>query len=242
MTALPSSPTPPPVEWDVRPPPGGSGDGGPSWLDDIHRFRARVLYDGGLRPSFRADDGSYRDVDPVDVAAHHVKASDGGDIVGSFRVLPLAGAAVGLGERLLGGDGMERLLATVGCRREEAWEGGGWVVDPARRGTGLGLRLLAAGIAEAERLGLPVVIGAAGVRYGQYRTLARVGCRRVPGFDVVPVPELADDLTMVYAVSRALPSSFRCLVARAEADIRVRGLTNDADPVVVPCRPSRRAS
>jgi hypothetical protein len=207
--------TGPALAWDVHSPPAPVADGEAGWLQAVEAFRGRVLYDGGRRPRFRDADGSFADPDPADGDAYHVVASAGDDIVGCFRVIPLARSSSGLCERLLGTDELEGVLDRLGVEREEAAEGGGWAVDPAYRKHGLGIRLWAMGVALSERLGMDVVLGAAGTRYGQFRLLARTGVRPVPGLDGYEVPEYADELQLVFYEPPAATPRFRALVDEA---------------------------
>lgn len=148
-----------------------------------------MLFAGGLRPSFRDADGCYRDPDPADADAYHVAVSDSAGVQATFRALPLEQSHNGLCEPLLEGAGLDRLLRTVGASREDAWEGGGWAVDPAARSEGLGIRVLAAGVAVAERLGLRTMVGAAGTSTASTTSSSRSGtarcrastCCRCPG-------------------------------------------------------------
>jgi len=188
----------------------------------VRAFRAQVLFDHGRRPHFLATTGQYSDPDPADRDAYHVIASSDDGIAGCFRVLPLADAHAGLCERLVGGDRLDDVLHRLGTDRTRVSEGGGWAVDPHHRGQGLGLRLLATGVAMAERLGLEGMIGASGVRFGQCRLLERTGSRPVPFLDLLPVPWLADDVRVMFAWTRALRPDFRDLVREAGTEMGLR--------------------
>ena len=206
------------LAWEVCLPPRADSEP-PSWLDGLEAFRARVLYDGGRRPNFKTADGRFVDDDPVDLDAYHVIASSDDGIAGCFRVVPLATSQTALSERLLGAEGLDRTLARLGVVRAQATEGGGWAVDPSFRRQGLGVRLLATGVAVAERLGLEVMLGPSGVRDGQYRTLAKIGWRPVPGLRLMPVPKLADEICIGFAATMATSPRFRALVDEAAAGI-----------------------
>lgn len=192
------------------------------WLDEVETFRARMFYDKGRRPCFRADDGQFVDPDPADLQAYHVIASSDDGLVGCFRVMPLQDGTSGLCERLLGTAGLEDVLARLGVDRAKASEGGGWVVDPSYRRQGLGVRILATGVAVAERLGLKIMLGAVGVRYGQYCLAARLGWRPVPGIDPLPAPEFADEVCLVFAATQATTPRFRALVSEAGVEMGLR--------------------
>ena len=190
--------------WTVHTPPGAERS-----LVEIARFRGEVLYDGGRRPTYRLPDGRCVDPDPSDRDAYHVTASTSSGLIGVMRVVPLRATDQGVCQRLLGSDGLGRLLTTVGADRASTWEGSGWAVEAAHRTNGVGLALLAAGTALARRLELRVAIGAAGVRYGQYARIRRAGYRPVPGFDPLPVAKFADEVRMVWGADEHLATEFR---------------------------------
>ncbi|MGH8908431.1 MAG: GNAT family N-acetyltransferase [Egibacteraceae bacterium] len=217
MSAAPSLTA---LAWDVCPPPAPGCR--PVWLDEVEAFRGRVLYDSGRRPGFLAGDGRCVDPDPGDRDAYHVIASSDDGIVGCFRVIALATAHSGVCEGLLGTQRLEDVLRALGTDRGRVSEGGGWAVDPGYRGQGLGLRLLATGVAVAERLGLTTMLGASGVSDGQCRTLAKVGGRPVPGIDLVGVPRLADDIRIMYTSAAAATPRFRALVNEAGIEMGLR--------------------
>ena len=186
----------------------------PGWLAELRRFRAEMLYADGLRPAFRGSDGIFCDDDPSDPFAYHVVAIDDGKPIATFRVLRLTATHSGVCERLLGTDVLNQWLSKLGIDRAQAWEGSGWAVQPTRRGSGVGLRTLAAGEAVATQLGLTQGIGATGTRYGQLQRVLSAGYRPVPGLDPIPVPTLADDIQIVYGTLTALRPTFRALVTQ----------------------------
>lgn len=206
-----------PIGWEIFPPPASEND--PSWLAEIRSFRARVLFSGGLRPSFRGADGSYHDPDPADQSAYHVVASTDQGIVASFRVIP--DVHLGLCRDLIGTDGLNHVCRILAGNRKEAWEGGGWTVASSQQGNGLGIRALASGVALAEHLGLRLMLGAAGVHHGQLTKLIRAGFRPTPGFQLIHVPKFVDQVRIVYAVTRATDAGFRELVKDAAKSIRM---------------------
>lgn len=198
--------------WSVR------GPGGP--VDDVRAFRARVLHDGGRRPGFRTADGRYDDPDPIDEHAHHVVVTVDGAIAGVLRVVPLDTTDRGFCDRLLGPARVEEILARAGTHRAAVWEGSGWAADPGRRSGLLGARVLAAGTAVAEALGRTHLLGAAGVRGGQYLRVRQLGYRAAEGVGPVPLPRMADEVRIVCGPSATTAPGFRALVARAAAELR----------------------
>lgn len=192
--------------------------GGP--LDGIRTFRARVLHDGGRRPTFRTADGRFADPDPIDEHAHHVVASADGRIVGTLRLLLLDATDRAFCDRLLGRERVDEILAGAGTHRGAVWEGSGWAVDPRRRTGAFGARVLAAGTAVAEALGRTHLIGAAGVRFGQYLRVRQLGYPAAAGIGPVALPRMADEVRIVCGPSATTTPAFRALVARAAAALR----------------------
>jgi GNAT superfamily N-acetyltransferase len=156
-----------------------------------------VLYDGGRRPGFRAVDGRFWDPDPVDLHAYHVLARREGELLGAIRLMPLTSSQPGTLERLLGADRLDRVLADLGATRPETVEGGGWVVVPGARGSGVAKRLVAGTVALAWHLGARLWVGAAGTRDGQVLPVARLGVRFIPGVETMPLPGYADEVRLV---------------------------------------------
>ncbi len=206
--------------WTVHVPPSVDGS-----LAEIAEFHGEVLYDGGRRPSYRRPDGRCADPDPSDRDAYHVTASTSAGLAGVLRVAPLRATGQGVCQRLLGSDGLGRLLATIGADRASTWEGSGWAVRASHRSNGLGRGLLAAGAALAARLELRVAIGAAGVRYGQYARIRQAGYRAVPGFGPLPVAKFADEVRMVWGADDHLAADFRELVEAVGDQLTWPGLS-----------------
>jgi hypothetical protein len=205
------------LRWHVHPPVAGPGDGRsgvPEWLTELRRFRAEVLWSGGLRPAFRDTDGGFRDDDPIDLHSYHVVTTDGGEPIATLRVVPIA-AGSGFCDRLLGRAVVDRLLDQLGTDRDDTWEGSGWAVQPSRRRAAMGARVLAAGSAVARELGLHTAIGAAGSRYGQLVRILAAGYRRAEGAEPVPVSSLADDVYLVHGTLDTLRPGFQALVEQA---------------------------
>jgi hypothetical protein len=201
--------------WQVHLPiAADSGDGRwhgpvPGWLAELRRFRAEMLYADGLRPKYRALDGTYRDDDPCDPFSYQVVGWLDDVPVATMRVVPLAATRAGMCERLLGTSVLEPVLDVIGADRATTCEGSGWAVHAGRRGAAMGMRSLAAGIAVARVLGMRTMVGAVGIRYGAlYRALS-VGYRRAPGVDPVPVPALVDDVQLIHMTFDDLRPGFR---------------------------------
>jgi hypothetical protein len=199
-------------DWHVLAPPT-SGTPGPV-LDAVRRFRGRLLFDDGLRPSFAGGPDGPRDDDPADLGAHHVVAVDGDEPCSALRVLPLDEGPAGFCDRLLGAGATARLLDRLDVPLDGAWEGSGWAVRPGPGRARMAAETLAAGVAVARELGRETLVGASGTRYGQLHRVLSAGFRRAPGVDPVTVPELADDLQIVLGHVDTLRPEFRSLVDR----------------------------
>jgi hypothetical protein len=208
----------PTTRWLVHPPvahDSGTGrwDGEiPEWLVQLRRFRAEVLHADGLRPSYRAADGTFHDDDPCDPFAYHVVALSDGALTATLRIVPLGETSTGVCDRLLGTDAVDKALAELGVDRSEACEGSGWAVHARRRRAAMGVRSLAAAPAVTGALGLRVMIGAVGVRYGALYRVLSAGYQRTPGFAPVEVPTFADEVQLVHMTFDKLRPSFRARV------------------------------
>jgi hypothetical protein len=89
--------------------------------------------------------------------------------------MPLTSSQPGTLERLLGADRLERVLADLGATRPETVEGGGWVVVPGARGSGVAKRLAAGTVALAWHLGARLWVGAAEFHGPASEMAARLG-------------------------------------------------------------------
>ena len=213
---------PPVLRWLVYPPPARKPDWAgfaPGWLLELQRFRGEVLYNNGLRPAFQTPDGQLSDPNPADPYAYHIIARTTDEVVASLRVIPLTCTDQGFCEQLLGPDGLRRLMRTIGCSRNQVWEGSGWAVCQSWRNASIGSQAVAAGFAVAGKLQLPVAIGASGTRYGQLNHVLTMGYREVPGFGLLPAPTLSDDIRLVYGAFTTLRPAFRDLVDRVAGQL-----------------------
>jgi predicted N-acetyltransferase YhbS len=179
----------------------------PSWLAQLRSFRARVLWDSGRRPTFRAPAGDFVDPDEIDLCAYHLimresaDSADGHDgaldgvdgaVVACLRSSPL--------ERLqqsrvreLDPTGAARLLAERQLTDEDVLEGGRLVVDPRWQKSGLAAQLIVAEIALARLLERRLIWGVAGTRGGQSKLFDRFGRSPITG-EHIHVAEFDDDV------------------------------------------------
>jgi hypothetical protein len=195
----------------------------------IRRLRARILFDRGRRPEFRAADGDHTDDQDLDYGAWHFVARLHPDEapLGYIRLAtPQLGALFQsrafLGERRYAG-----LLTAAGVRADRVFEHSRLVVEHRARKLGLGAHLNAAAIAAAYSLGATAIVGTSGTRDGQDHFHERFGFRAVPGTrryveqyteDVVQLFHLVGDGAGEYdeLVAR-LAGQFPALAAAASA-------------------------
>jgi predicted GNAT family N-acyltransferase len=170
------------LTWEVRSlPMNGGGDG---WLKELSAFRAEAFYDGGRLPQFQSPSGHFQDDDPLDAHAIHLLARSSGELVGCGRVLPLFGPVSGFIETVLGTGRLEELVNRRFPNATEIIEAGRLVVAPRFRSRRLVFRLMAAGVALAERIGASHVLSLSGSRFRQDELFLRCGFQYVP--DVAP--------------------------------------------------------
>ena len=239
------------LSWQVRCPlrdsMNGAGESSPKWLDEVRSLRGAALFDNGRRPKFKTGDGCYTDSDPIDPYAWHVLAYFGDRLVGCVRVYPLAGNRLPcLTETLLGEKQFRETLLSLGRRRNNAIEIGGWVVDPALRAQrslapGIGIQLAAA--AGAIALALvnqsedvnAIAIFSAGSRDNQHRMLSRIGLTEVSGIEPLISAEYDDVIRVMYCTkNQEMPPRFqRMMDAMAKGmgiDQMLRVLAFDCSP------------
>jgi hypothetical protein len=203
--------------WELHAAPA---DTQPRWLDEVSEMRGRVLYDGGRRPSFRLPDGRFADPDRLDRHAHHLLARVDGRLVGCVRVVPVNGAC-GLTEQLLGANHFATALRVLGVERSRTIEGGRWMVDPTCRASRLAALLAAGGVAVARALGFEVLLCPVGTRGRQDRLLARLGLQPVPELPLVQVPQLDDELRVMYVHAVRPPTHFCELMDMMGEELRL---------------------
>lgn len=219
------------LSWKLQFPLGEVEGPLPAWLDEVRSLRGAVFFDNGRRPYFRIGDGRYADCDPIDLHAWHVLAYAGDSLVGCVRVYPLA--EIGpqcLTETLLGEEQFAEMLRRLGKHRDNTFEIGRWVVDPALRAQGslapgIGAQLAAgAGALALALVNLSedingVAIFSAGSRDKQYLMLSRLGLRPVPEIEPMVSLEYNDVIRVMYCTNaQELQPRFRRMMdAMAEA-------------------------
>src|SRR5579862_3096050 len=124
----------------------------PGWLSELREMRARIFYEGGLRPRLRNADGTFDDPDPTDTSAFHVVARCAGEPSGYARIIPSILPEGWIGS-VLGKDLTDRILREFGADRARCFEASRWVVTPEHRGP-LGPLIVAASWAVARWLKL----------------------------------------------------------------------------------------
>ncbi|MEV0247188.1 ThiF family adenylyltransferase [Nocardia sp. NPDC050712] len=199
------------VSWHVsavRVPRDEAGHAG--LVHGLRELRARILYDGGRRPDFRAADGSHIDDQDLDYGAWHFVArrTPDGPALGYVRLSPPEINAQFQTRAYLGDEGFERLLTAAGVEAGAAYEPSRLVVEHRARKLGLGAHLSAVAIGAARHLGAELMMVTSGTADGQDQFLGRLGFHAVPGTrryveryteDVVVLVHRTDDGAGEYA-------------------------------------------
>lgn len=149
----------------------------------LRELRARILYDHGRRPDFRAADGSHVDDQDLDYGAWHFVARRNkyGPALGYVRLSTPATAHAFQSRAYLGADAYERLLASEGACVADTFEHSRLVVEHRARKLGLGVYLNAVAIGAAHSLGAKIMVGTSGTKDGQDLFHLRFGFHPVPG-------------------------------------------------------------
>jgi hypothetical protein len=198
--------------------PGGAAD-----VERLRELRARILFDRGRRPDFRAADGRHVDDQDLDFGAWHfvATAASGGEPLGYVRLAPPELHASFQSRAFLGADAYQRLLDEHGLDPARVYEHSRLVVEHRARKLGLGIHLNATAIAAARCLGAVAMTGTSGTKDGQDLFHERFGFRPVPGTrryvdryteDVVLMLHLcADGVGEHEELAEALREDFRAL-------------------------------
>ncbi|MRH86448.1 ubiquitin activation protein [Nocardia sp. SYP-A9097] len=149
----------------------------------VRELRARILYDHGRRPDFRADDGSLRDDQDLDYGAWHfiARRDPDGEPLGYIRLSTPVTGALFQSRVFLGDAEYRRVLAAEGVEPNVVFEHSRLVVEQRSRKLGLGVHLNAVAIGAAHHLGAEIMIGTSGTKDGQDRFHGRFGFHPVPG-------------------------------------------------------------
>jgi predicted GNAT family N-acyltransferase len=153
-------------------------------LQTYRDFRARIFWDGGRRPAFRASGGSFTDEQELDYSSWHFAAylESTEELVGYVRLnIPAADVTNYQVHGYLGAEKFAAFLKSEGLSENEVFEWARLAVDPASRGSGLGAYLNAIAIAAARSLGAAAMIGTSGTADGQDLFHQRFGFHVVPG-------------------------------------------------------------
>ncbi|MCX2185023.1 GNAT family N-acetyltransferase [Streptomyces sp. SKN60] len=195
-------------------------------LERCREFRARVLFDGGRRPEFRAADGRYVDAQVLDLGSWHFTARQGpgGPVIGYIRLVT-PGTVEHFQSRVFLGP--ERFTALL--RVEEAGAGGVFehsrlVVDATARGLGLGAYMYAVAMAAARQLGAEAMIGISGTADGQFRLYKRFGFHIVKGTRSY-VEHYGEDVCVIFNHTADGAGEFEALVERLHGELDVRPST-----------------
>ncbi|MFJ4654321.1 ThiF family adenylyltransferase [Nocardia sp. NPDC088792] len=152
-------------------------------VNGLRELRARILYDHGRRPDFRAADGSHVDDQDLDYGAWHFVArrEPGGPPLGYIRLSTPATGDLFQSRAYLGEEAYERLLLSEGAEPGETFEHSRLVVEHRARKLGLGVYLNTVAIGAAHHLGAKIMVGTSGTKDGQHHFHGRFGFRPVAG-------------------------------------------------------------
>jgi hypothetical protein len=210
------------IRREIHSPPGMCDPA--DWLRELSEMRARVLYDGGRRPSFRLLDGTFEDRDAHDEFAYHLIARASMHAIGSIRLVPLDTPVGSVTEEAVGTRPFSNALARMRVQRQHAAECGRWIVAPEWRNTLVGMRLVAGIIAIGRHLGYRMLIGPTGVRDGQASLLTAIGMRPLPCLPRVHVPRYDDELAVLYLLPSLVERSFARVIGDMATRLDVDGL------------------
>jgi hypothetical protein len=170
----------PPITWQLRTP--GDDLQAVPWLEELQGMRGRILHDVYGLPEFRRADGTFADPDPMDMSAYHVLAWSRSRVVGCVRAMPLDASLASVGDSLLGRDGLDKLLRSIGTTRWQTFEVSRWLVQHEYASANVAIRLIAGMWAVLRCLRTQKAICMAGTRDGRDRILIRLGGQHLPGF------------------------------------------------------------
>ncbi|WP_067567624.1 ThiF family adenylyltransferase [Nocardia acidivorans] len=159
------------------------GTGHEGLVGRVREMRARILYDHGRRPDFRAEDGSHRDDQDLDYGAWHfiARRDPDGEPLGYIRLATPGTEELFQSRVFLGETEYRRVLEAEGVAPEAVFEHSRLVIEQRSRKLGLGVCLNAVAIGAAHHLGAEIMIGTSGTGDGQDRFHGRFGFQPVPG-------------------------------------------------------------
>ena len=184
----------------------------------VRELRARILFDHGRRPAFRAAGGAHTDIQALDYDAWHFVASSraGGPPLGYVRLATPAVGELFQSRAYLGADSYAALLRAEGLRPQDTFEHSRLVVEHRARKLGLGEYLNAMAIAAAHALGAEAMIGTSGTADGQDSFHGRFGFRPVAGTRRY-VPHYGEDVVIMLHRVADGAGEHADLVARLQA-------------------------
>jgi predicted GNAT family N-acyltransferase len=175
-----------------------------SAIDQISHFRGQVIYENGLRPSFRLADGSYHDNCPFDQSSYHILAYSDNQLVGCLRLYLLALDRIGYCEKFIGRDKIDKIIYNLGVSYHEVAEVSRWVVQFEFRGNNLGKFLMAGIVLLASKLEQKILLAMSGTVREQDKALIRMGFQPVSNIPLYPEAVLIDELRLIYLDLRDL--------------------------------------
>lgn len=190
----------------------------PPWIHEIRRRRGEAVFDGGLRPAFLREDGTFDDPDDADLFGYHlVQTTADGLIVAGMRVTPLE-ALPDSAVRRFNPVQAQNLLDALRLRDTDVLEAGRLWTAPQWRDGGLGAELVLAGVALGQVLRRGLLWGTVGERMGA-PLLHRLGWQTRVEFGSLDKPDLADTLRIATIDPGQPPALVRATVSRLVAQL-----------------------
>ncbi|WNV87798.1 ThiF family adenylyltransferase [Umezawaea sp. Da 62-37] len=194
-------------------------DADPALVNDVRELRARVLFDHGRRPAFRAADGSHVDDQELDFFAWHfiARREPGGTPLGYVRLSTPRAGHLYQSRAFLGAEHYEETLRNAGVTAEETFEHSRLVVEHRARKLGLGIHLNAVAIGAAHALGAKAMIGTSGTKDGQDAFHERFGFTALTGTRRYVEQYTEDVVVMLHRVADGA-GEHHALVEQARAE------------------------
>jgi hypothetical protein len=210
------------IRREIHSPPGMCDPA--DWLRELSEMRARVLYDGGRRPSFRLLDGTFEDRDAHDEFAYHLIARASMHAIGSIRLVPLDTPVGSVTEEAVGTRPSATRWLSCEFNASMPQNAAAGLSPPNGENTLVGMRLVAGIIAIGRHLGYRMLIGPTGVRDGQASLLTAIGMRPLPCLPRVHVPRYDDELAVLYLLPSLVERSFARVIGDMATRLDVDGL------------------
>lgn len=190
----------------------------PPWLQELRRFRGRILFGDSSLPTSKYFHSTPDDPDPFDSICFHIVARFNGHIIGCARI-----------SRIMTEEELRSYMGSMELNSYDEWRHGYFgnigvsgrlIVDPEFRSLSLANRLIASSFVLSHAIGLTNVLAIVGTGHGQDRILIRCGALPVPGVERFFTTRFPDQVRLLYFPTENVPATFRGLVERMEEELR----------------------